>query len=184
MEEWDEAVQDFGAAQAIDPTGFQVQQKLKFAQGKAKAAKKKDYYKILGVEKGCDEAALKKAYRKLALKWHPDKNNETPEQHKRAEKMFKEINEAWAVLSDPQKRKQHDMGMSMEDMQSGGMPGGFPGGMHFNMSGMGGGMPGGMPQGMQFDPNEIFKMFFAQNMSDDNGFGSFMNAGGGRSGGA
>ena len=141
MEEWDEAVQDFGAAQTIDPTGFQVQQKLKFAQGKAKAAKKKDYYKILGVEKGCDEAALKKAYRKLALKWHPDKNNETPEQHKRAEKMFKEINEAWAVLSDPQKRKQHDMGMSMEDMQSGGMPGGFPGGMHFNMGGMGGGMP-------------------------------------------
>ncbi len=93
--------------------------------------------------------------------------------------MFKEINEAWAVLSDPQKRKQHDMGMSMEDMQNG-MPGGFPGGASFNMGGMGGGMPGGMP----FDPNEIFKMFFAQNMSDEGGFGSFMNAGGGRGGGA
>ena len=78
--------------------------------------------------------------------------------------MFKEVNEAWAVLSDPQKRKQHDMGMSMDDMTNGpGGMGGFPGGMHFNMGnmgGMGGGMPGGMPGGA-FDPNEIFKMFFA-----------------------
>ena len=76
--------------------------------------------------------------------------------------MFKEINEAYAVLSDPQKKQQHDMGMSMEDMQNGGgMPGGFPGGMHFNMGGMPGGMGGaqGMPGG--FDPNDIFKMFFS-----------------------
>ena len=51
----------------------------------------------------------------------------------------------------------------------GGM-GGFPGGMHFNMGGMGGGMPGGMG-GAGFDPNEIFKMFFSQDMGDDGGFG-------------
>lgn len=65
------------------------------------------------------------------------------------------------MLSDPQKRKQHDMGMSMDDMTNGpgGMPGGFPGGMHFTTN-MGGGMPGGMG-GAGFDPNEIFKMFFA-----------------------
>ena len=71
----------------------------------------------------------------------------------------------------------------MDDMTNGpgGMGGGgFPGGMHFNM----GGMPGGAQGGMPFDPNEIFKMFFAQNMEDDGGFGSFMNAGGGRRGGA
>lgn len=91
--------------------------------------------------------------------------------------MFKEVNEAWAVLSDPQKRSMHDSGASMDDMQNGGgMPGGFPGGMQFNMGGMGG-MPGGMG-GAAFDPNEIFKMFFSQNMEDDGGFGSFMNAGG------
>ena len=53
------------------------------------------------------------------------------------------------------------------------MGGGFPGGMNFNMGG-GGGMPGGMG----IDPNEIFKMFFSQQMGDDGGFGSFMNAGG------
>ena len=115
--------------------------------------------------KDAPDNEIKKAYRKLALKWHPDKNNETDEQKAKAEKMFKEINEAWAVLSDPQKRKQHDMGMSMDDMNNGGMPGGggFPGGMHFNMGGMPGGMGGGggMPGGMGFDPNEIFKMFFA-----------------------
>ena len=133
-------------------------QKLKFAQQKAKAAKNKDYYKVLGVAKDADEKTIKTAYRKLALKWHPDKNSESEEQKTRATKMFKEINEAWAVLSDPQKRKQHDMGMSMDDMNNGGgMPGGFPGGMSFNM----GGMPGGGAGGMAFDPNEIFKMFFA-----------------------
>lgn len=93
-----------------------MQQKLKYAQQEAKKAKKKDYYKILGVQKGDDEKKIKTAYRKLALKWHPDKNAESDESKARAEKMFKEINEAWAVLSDPEKRRQHDMGMSMEDM--------------------------------------------------------------------
>ena len=96
--------------------------------------------------------------------------------------MFKEVNEAWAVLSDPKKRQQHDCGMSMDDMTNGpgGMDGGFPGGMNFNMGGGAGGMPGGMA----FDPNEIFKMFFSQNMEDGGGFGSFMNQGGGQRGGA
>lgn len=68
------------------------------------------------MQKGDDEKKIKTAYRKLALKWHPDKNAESDESKARAEKMFKEINEAWAVLSDPEKRRQHDMGMSMEDM--------------------------------------------------------------------
>lgn len=135
------------------------------------------------MDKGAAEKAIKTAYRKAALKWHPDKNNETPEQKTRAEKMFKEVNEAWAVLSDPNKRSQHDAGMSMDDMNgAGGMGGGFPGGgMNFDMGGMGGG-GGGMPGG--FDPNEIFKMFFSQNMGDGGGMGSFMNAGGGQRGGA
>jgi curved DNA-binding protein len=65
----------------------------------------KDYYKILGVGKNASEKDLKKAYRKLALKYHPDKNKGD----KAAEEKFKEINEAYAVLSDAGKRKQYDL---------------------------------------------------------------------------
>lgn len=64
----------------------------------------KDYYKILGVSKDASSEEIKKAYRKLALKYHPDRNKGDKE----AEAKFKEINEAYAVLSDPEKRKQYD----------------------------------------------------------------------------
>jgi curved DNA-binding protein len=64
----------------------------------------KDYYQVLGVPKDADNAAIKKAYRKLALKYHPDKNPDD----KQAEEKFKEITEAYAVLSDPEKKKQYD----------------------------------------------------------------------------
>ncbi|MES2734211.1 MAG: DnaJ C-terminal domain-containing protein [Bacteroidota bacterium] len=64
----------------------------------------KDYYKILGVDKKASTDDIKKAYRKLAVKYHPDKN----QGNKQAEDKFKEINEANAVLADPEKRKQYD----------------------------------------------------------------------------
>ncbi len=64
----------------------------------------KDYYQILGVDKGADQEAIKKAYRKMALKYHPDKNKDDPQ----AEDKFKEVNEAYAVLSNPEKRRQYD----------------------------------------------------------------------------
>lgn len=64
-----------------------------------------DYYKILGVEKSSSPAEIKKAYRKLALKYHPDKNAGD----KKAEDTFKNISEAYAVLSDPEKKKQYDL---------------------------------------------------------------------------
>ena len=64
----------------------------------------KDYYAILGVPKNVDPDAMKKAYRKLAMKFHPDRNKGD----KGAEEKFKEINEAYAVLSDVKKRKEYD----------------------------------------------------------------------------
>ena len=64
----------------------------------------KDYYEILGVKKTATEAELKKAYRELAKKYHPDKNKG----NKEAENKFKEISEAYAVLSDKDKREQYD----------------------------------------------------------------------------
>lgn len=64
----------------------------------------KDYYQVLGLKKGASGEEIKKAYRKLALKYHPDKNPGDKE----AEEKFKEINEAYAVLSDPQKKAQYD----------------------------------------------------------------------------
>ncbi|XP_014252782.1 dnaJ homolog subfamily B member 6-like isoform X2 [Cimex lectularius] len=64
-----------------------------------------DYYKVLELTKGCSTADIKKAYRRLALKWHPDKNPDNPEE---ANKKFKEISEAYEVLSDDGKRKIYD----------------------------------------------------------------------------
>jgi len=64
-----------------------------------------DYYQILGIEKNATQEEIKKSYKKLALKWHPDKNLNN---QKEAEAKMKEINQAYETLSDPQKRKEYD----------------------------------------------------------------------------
>jgi curved DNA-binding protein len=83
----------------------------------------KDYYKILGVDRNANENEIKRAYRKLALKYHPDRNPDNPS----AEEKFKEINEAYQVLSDPQKRARYNqLGESYTQWQARGAPtGGF-----------------------------------------------------------
>src|SRR3990167_8026230 len=100
----------------------------------------RDYYDIMGVTRGCDEAALKSSFRKLAMEHHPDRNGGCEE----AEGRFKEINEAYSVLSDPQKRARYD--------QFG----------HAGVNGGGGGQGGG-----QFhDVNDIFNEVFGDVFGD------------------
>jgi curved DNA-binding protein CbpA len=95
-----------------------------------KILKLNDYYEILGIEKSADENQIKRAYRKLAIKFHPDKNKS-----KSAEEAFKKVNQAFSVLSNKEKRKHYDMfGTDGENI---------------NMNG-----------GMEFDPFDVFNMFF------------------------
>ncbi len=103
-------------------------------------SEEKDYYKTLGVSKDASKEDIKKAYKKLAKKYHPDLNKDNPE----AEKKFKEINEAASVLTDDQKRSQYDQFGSA--------------GPQFGNGGFGGGFEGF--QGGDFDFNDIFSSFF------------------------
>lgn len=110
-----------------------------------------DYYKILQVDRSANDDDLKKAYRKLAMKWHPDKN---PNNKKEAEAKFKQISEAYDVLSDPQKRSVYDQ--FGED----GLKGQFP---PPGAGGFSGGRDGGGSTTFRFNqrsPDDIFSEFF------------------------
>jgi DnaJ-class molecular chaperone len=130
----------------------------------------RDYYEILGLKKGATAAEIKSAYRKMALQFHPDRNKE-----KDAEEKFKEINEAYQVLSDEKKRQAYDQfGHAAFDPAAGMGGNPFAGGYQsgpFTWSYQTGG--GGNPfEGMDFnDPFEIFESFFG---------GGFAGAGGRR----
>ncbi|NCN06888.1 MAG: DnaJ domain-containing protein [Candidatus Pacebacteria bacterium] len=126
---------------------------------------KRDYYEILGVNKSASAAEIKSAYRKMALKWHPDKNQD---KKATAEEKFKEINEAYQVLSDTTKKQQYDQfGHAAFDPASGmgGNPfaGGFRQGPFTYTYSTGGGNPF---ENTDFgDPFEIFEQFFGGGFS-------------------
>ena len=149
-------------------------------------SKKKDYYSLLGVSRNADEATLKKAYRKLALKLHPDRN--PPEKKEEAEKKFREMSEAYHILSDPEKRKIYDQfgeeGLKMSEGggggggESGGFPGGgFPGGFSFGGGGRQQFRTGG------FDAFKMFEEFFSGQTGGNFEFGGMPFGGGGGGGG-
>ncbi|KAH7038189.1 uncharacterized protein B0I36DRAFT_236311 [Microdochium trichocladiopsis] len=159
-ERWEDSVREWKSIQELDPEDRTIVKEIRRAELELKKSQRKDYYKILGISKDADENAIKKAYRKLAIIHHPDKNPND----ENAEARFKDISEAYETLSDPQKRARFDSGDDLIDPAD--MFGG--GGMH-------GGMHGGI------DPEIIFSM-----MNGGGGFGGgggFPGGGGGFPGG-
>lgn len=133
QEKYEEAVRDFSKASDLDKTNEDIKQKLHEAQQMFKKAGKKDYFAVLGLERNATDEEIKKAYKKMAIKWHPDKHSQDDKSRKIAETKFKEIAEAYSVLSDPKKRQRYEQGFDPND-QAGGMG--------------------------DFDPSSIFQMFF------------------------
>jgi DnaJ-class molecular chaperone len=129
---------------------------------------KADYYDVLGVTKSATADEIKRAYRKQALDWHPDKHKDNKEA---AEKRFKEINEAYQILSEPEKRRAYDQFGHAAFTPGGGSPFSSTGRPAHGWGGFGQGGPftytyttSGGPQGFQGfdfgDPFEIFEQFF------------------------
>ncbi|KAI1331253.1 TPR-like protein [Xylariaceae sp. FL0255] len=97
-EKWEDAVREWKNLQELDPEDRTIAKEIRKAELELKKSQRKDYYKILGVAKDADDNTIKKAYRKLAIIHHPDKNRDDEQ----AAERFKDIGEAYETLSDPQ----------------------------------------------------------------------------------
>uniref|UniRef100_F6XJ31 DnaJ homolog subfamily C member 7 n=2 Tax=Ornithorhynchus anatinus TaxID=9258 RepID=F6XJ31_ORNAN len=132
-EQFEEAVRDYERVCQTEKTK-EHKQLLKGAQLELKKSKRKDYYRILGVDKNASDDDIKKAYRKRALMHHPDRHSgASAEVQKEEEKKFKEVGEAFTILSDPKKKTHYDSGQDLDEDS-------------MNMG--------------DFDANNIFKAFF------------------------
>ncbi|KAF0293586.1 DnaJ subfamily C member 7 [Amphibalanus amphitrite] len=155
-EQYEEAVRDYEKVNTLDRS-HEHRRLLHEAKHELKKSKRKDYYKILNLSRSATTDEIKKAYRKQALVHHPDRHSSASEEHrKEAERRFKDVGEAYSVLSDRSKRLRYDNGQDLEDgdgfsssdvdhsnifqafFGGGGPPGGF---RYSNMGGGGGGQP-------------------------------------------
>jgi len=115
LEKYEECVKDYEAALKIDKTN-ELKNLLRDAKHSLKLSKRKDYYKILGIDKSATDTDIKKAYRKRALVHHPDRHaNATDEEKREQERQFKEVGEAYTILSDTQKKSRYDSGQDLDE---------------------------------------------------------------------
>jgi len=147
-EQYEEAVRDYEHLFKMDKSSREYRSLLQEAKLELKKSKRKDYYKILGVERTANDDEVKKAYRKRAMVHHPDRHSSASEQEQKDhEHKFKEVGEAYAVLSDEKKRRMYDSGQDIDGDCCGG--GGY----------------------QDIDPNSIFQAFFSGGMGGHPGMG-------------
>jgi len=162
-EQFEEAVRDYEKVMNTDKHNREYRHLVQQAKLELKKSKRKDYYKILGVDKSANDEEIKKAYRKRAMVHHPDRHSgATDDEKKDHEQKFKEVGEAYAVLSDQKKRQRYDTGQDLEEEGGGYSP--------------------------DIDPNSIFQAFFGGGMPGGHGHAhggqqQYFSFGGGQGGG-
>ncbi|XP_049786503.1 dnaJ homolog subfamily C member 7 [Schistocerca cancellata] len=140
--EYEDAVRDYENVCKMDKSR-ENRRLLQEAKLALKKSKRKDYYKILGIDKNASTDEIKKAYRKRALVHHPDRHaSASSDEKKEQEKKFKEVGEAYGILSDPKKRARYDNGQDLEDLEG---------------------------MGSEVDPSTVFQAFFGDQYSFGNG---------------
>mmetsp|Transcript_7773 Transcript_7773/g.14654 ORF Transcript_7773/g.14654 Transcript_7773/m.14654 type:complete len:541 (-) Transcript_7773:1681-3303(-) len=150
-----ETIMDFAEKSGDEVQKGEMKKKLREAKAQLKRSKQKDFYKILNVPRDATDSEIKKSYRKCALKWHPDRHaNSSEEEKTEAEKVFRDVNHAYEVLSDPQKKAKYDSGVDIEDLDN----------PHAGHGGMGG-------HGHHFDSDILFEMFMRQQTAGMHGGG-------------
>lgn len=146
-EEYESAIKQFNRILELFPNDPSAEEGLRKAQNLQRQASRRDYYKILDVPKNASDKEIKRAYRKKALEYHPDKHPD-PEF---AQKKMSDVNAAYEVLKDPKTRRNYDNGIDPNDPQASAGGGGF---QNFNFNG-GSGHGGGYA----FNMDDFFQMF-------------------------